>query len=301
MRLAFVLLTSCSLAGCATTSFAPPNVDLKNQLEVTGGTASGGCRTAIKPTTAITPGTAAGARALIDNFIYVYRCRAHEAANGRQAFELPAFLALIGATTAVAFGAGPDVAIAGGAANSVFKGGQAYYDPKQKAEIFDHALDALICIKMEAVGIDAYDIITYDKAHNYALTLGDQGGPQVSATQQYYDLVASSLFSVERVLAHRLSNTGTFDPAGVVAEINALQKQIDDKKGGGAAGSGGAGQATGNGPPSGTQPLGAAVDTQRFGEALKALGVDPTRSDSIRLDIKDLRPKLEKCVVRAKI
>jgi hypothetical protein len=44
----------------------------------------------------------------------------------------------------------------GTAGNAAFNAGNKYWDPRLKASIYDHALDALLCIKTEAVGVPAY-------------------------------------------------------------------------------------------------------------------------------------------------
>ncbi|HEY0312930.1 MAG TPA: hypothetical protein VGC56_10600 [Allosphingosinicella sp.] len=246
MRLAFLLLASGSLAGCATTSFAPPSVDLENQTRVVGSNSSMGERCMptqrLDANQALIPITedVTGARRLIDNFIYMYRCRAHSAANGRQASEIPAFLALIGTAAATAFGAGPNVAIAGTVGNSLFTNGGKYYAPQRKAEIYDHALDAMLCIKEEAVGLDGYTleaIGTVENAQGKSVRAAvgdspaDDSDPtiRVTVSAQYFDMVAGALLSIERVAAQKLSTAGTpFDAAGVIAELEKAEKAKTD-------------------------------------------------------------------------
>lgn len=195
---------------------------------------------------------------LIDNFVDAYRCAAHSAGNGRQWFEVPSFLALTGAATATILGAGETVPVIAGAANQILPGGKAYYVPQQKAEIFDHALDAILCIKTEAVGVPAFSTDLEGRV------LRDGGSVEVSFEEQYFHLVAAALLSVERAMAQRLSTVGKFDPAGVVAEIEKLKKEED-----------------------------AAADAagkSRIGAADFA---------TLQLDV--LQPRLQKCVVRAKM
>lgn len=50
------------------------------------------------------------------------------------------------------------LAIGAGAAALGLSKGQSYYDPKAKAVVFNDGLDAMLCIKNEAVGIDAYTL-----------------------------------------------------------------------------------------------------------------------------------------------
>ncbi|OYX29743.1 MAG: hypothetical protein B7Y99_12630, partial [Caulobacterales bacterium 32-69-10] len=123
----------------------------------------------------------------------MYRCQAHSVANGRQRFEVPAILVAAGTVTALALGAGPDVAIIGGATGATLANTKGYFDPQRKAEIYDHALDALLCIKTEAVGITAFEAT----ANNLKSTLLNQSPPPitVSVDKQYFDMVSAALFS----------------------------------------------------------------------------------------------------------
>ncbi len=275
------------LAGCATTSFAPPSANLTNVMETRGSNRSIGqsCKSFEKLSgnePVPIDETVDGARSLINNFILLYRCRAHSAANGRQIFELPSFLTAVGTITATALGAGSNVSIAGGSAASILNGGKNYYDPKGKADIFDGSLDALICIKMEAVGIDGFSIKkVQDETKKQIATLAPAGnilGIEVGPETQYFDLVSSSLLSVERILAQRLSAVGVFDPAGVVAEIKQLSDEIEE-----ANSSVAVGEAQNKAQPFGLSAAEKATAARTF------------------LEINALRPKLQSCVVRAKL
>ena len=223
-----------------------------------------------------------GARSLINNFILLYRCRAHSAANGRQIFEIPAFLAAVGTITATAFGAGPDVSIAGGSAVSILNGGKNYYNPKDKSDIFDSALDALICIKMEAVGIDGFAIKkVQEETRKQTAAFAPAGhipGIEVGPETQYFDLISSSLLSVERILAQRLSAVGIFDPAGVVAEIKQLSDEIEEAK----------------------SPV-AVTDAQNKAQPFGLSVAETANAARTLVEINALRPKLQSCVVRAKL
>ena len=291
-----ILFVAGFLGGCATSSFAPPNVDLASATIGTGG-GWGSCR----PTAAVPAEhlgrDGASARRLIDNFILVYRCRAHAAANGRQAFDVPALLVGAGAATAVAVGAGADVAIAGGAATALLNGGRTYYSPAVKAAIYDSALDALLCIKTEAVGVDALTIDKVASVEKPAVSANQSGGAgtgvTVSSDDQYFSLVESALFSVERVLAQRLSKSGTFDAAGVVAEIKALVKDVEDKKA--AAEKTAAAKAQ---TIVGATTVGGAHLFQLTGVTATA---DAARVEAAIVELAVLQPKLQQCVVRAKI
>jgi hypothetical protein len=288
-RVAVVIAVGFTLNACATTSFAPPSVNLVNKMETRGSNRSIGqscqpfeVRGEEKKPIRIEQNVE-GAQALIDNFLLLYRCRAHSAANGRQIFELPSFLVTVGTLTATALGAGPDVALSGGAAASILNGGKSYYSPKQKAEIFDGALDALICIKMEAAGISAFSF-EESRASVAAVTVkrdadwDDRDKVPITIENQYFQLVSSSLFSVERVLAQRLSNAGTFDPDGVVAEIEQLAKKLEEAKG-----------------AEKTKEAGATAAVLSGSSGEKALVAQTL------VQVGALKPKLQSCVVRAKL
>ena len=203
----FALVAACgSLAGCATTSFAPPSVNLANEMSTRGSNSSWGARcmpnerldTAGK--TIPIERTVGGTQALIDNFVLIYRCRAHSAANGRQTFEVPALLIGAGAATALAFGAPSGVAIGGGAVTAALSAGKNYYSPQMKAGIYDSALDALLCIKTEAVGIDPISIgaISATQEGGARALSGPAGneGITVSAEERYFASVSAALFSL---------------------------------------------------------------------------------------------------------
>jgi len=275
------------LGGCATTSFAPPSVNLTNVMETRGSNRSIGqsCKSFEKLADnkpVPIKESVDGARSLINNFILLYRCRAHSAANGRQIFEIPSFLTAVGTITATAFGAGSNVAIAGGSAASILNGSRNYYDPKGKADIFDSSLDALICIKMEAVGIDGSSIKKIQGEAEKNILKFETGenrfGVDVGPETQYFDLVSSSLLSVERILAQRLSAVGVFDPAGVVAEIKQLSDDIEQA----------------------SSPA-AVADAQNKAQPLALSTAEKATAARTLLEINALKPKLQSCVVRAKL
>jgi len=275
------------LGGCATTSFAPPSVNLTNVMETRGSNRSIGqsCKSFEKLADnkpVPIKESVDGARSLINNFILLYRCRAHSAANGRQIFEIPSFLTAVGTITATAFGAGSNVAIAGGSAASILNGSRNYYDPKGKADIFDSSLDALICIKMEAVGIDGFSIKKVQGEAEKNILKFETGenrfGVDVGPETQYFDLVSSSLLSVERILAQRLSAVGVFDPAGVVAEIKQLSDDIEQA----------------------SSPA-AVADAQNKAQPLALSTAEKATAARTLLEINALKPKLQSCVVRAKL
>lgn len=270
-----LLLAGAATCACSTTDFSTPVVNLQSRLVADS---SRVCVPSTRTDDLIDRPSVDNARALIQNFILVYRCRSREAANGRQFFQLPAFFATAGAAAAGAFGGGSDWGIAGGVLSSFFNAGNSYYSPQRQAEIFDSALDALTCIQTEAVGVDPIIIERTSPAAS-----GEGGGGEgdsavhTSPAAQYYDLIRASLFSVERVTAQRLRTIGTYDPAGVVAEITALNREVEEAP---------------------SQPL--AGESQANGEGGGGAGDDDDLR-TVRIELRTLQPKLQRCVVRAKI
>ncbi len=194
-----------------------------------------------------------GALLLVNNYILTYRCQADRAAEGRQFFEVPGFLTSAGAATAAALGAGPHVAIGAGAAAAVLGQGKSYYAPKDKAVVLNDGVDALLCVQNEAVGIDAYALKALSNAQaESGVGAGGQPAPAITGTttavgesppaapegpevyisseRQYFEMIRTALFAVERVIAQRLNASGTpFDTAGVIAELEKINKEIADK------------------------------------------------------------------------
>lgn len=276
------LLGSCALflSACSTTtSFAPPHVNVHKAMnENSLGT---DCRQTTYLDATIEKDVD-GAQSLIDNYLNSYQCAMRLAADGRQAFEIPQFLALIGSTTALALGAGTDVAILGGAGNSIFAAGKNYYAPAEQTEILSDAVDALACIQAESVGINPFSIAVAEEQQRMQLSRAG-GGPivEVSPELQYFKMVSSALISVNRAATKRLSRRGSFDAAGVGAEIEVLAKKIRDAE-----------EAKKN-PPKTEPDAGAGEGGARMALAL-------TQSERTQLDLNVLQPKLQTCVLRAK-
>jgi hypothetical protein len=259
MRHVFFAACTVALGGCATTSFAPPVVNLDRELHF------GKTQTSFYAVCTPRPGDGEksvinrdvdGALALISNYVLTYRCQRDRAAEGRQYFEVPSMLATIGGATAAAFGAAPGVAIGTGAFSAAMGQGKSYYAPKDKSQVLSDGLGAMLCIQNEAVGVDPYTLRTIAAAQDANPPKGDKpptvsgllesggggaggGDDQVDASgaqvevsygRQYFEMVRSALFSVEQVVAQRLSAAGTpFDAKGVIAEITALnQKQKEE-------------------------------------------------------------------------
>jgi hypothetical protein len=333
MRRIFIL-TSCTLAlaGCAVTSFAPPVVNLDQRLQFSGTQSSFNAVCSPKASNGSINASVDGALALVNNFILTYRCQADRAAEGRQFFEVPAFLTSAGAATAAAFGAGPAIAIGAGAAGATLNQGKSYYAPRAKAVVLSDGLDALLCIQTEAVGIDAFTLKTLSAAQNdsdgaEAVTgsnrvvfkssgTGDDDGASisVSAERQYFEMVRSALFATERVVAQRLSAAGSpFDAAGVIAEIEKLNaKQAEDKKEAGepeTAGKDAKIAATKSAPAEAVAtsvgPNGEILNIPTL-RGMSAAQRNLSEASNVEIGrtvikLKTLQPKLDKCVVRAKV
>ena len=104
-------------------------------------------------------------------------------------------------------------------------------------------------------------------------------------------MVSAAVFSVERILAQRLSNMGSVDASAVTAEIQkagearvAAEAERKKKKEEAAAAGTVAGE---DGLPEGFYGL------DGSGELPKA--------EVVKLDLAVLRPKLDECVIRAKL
>lgn len=285
--------------GCATTSFAPPSVNLNNKTGFGQSGYAGNCMpTEVKNGTAVVriEPTVDGAQSLIDNFTYVYRCSRNRAADGRQIFEVPSLLIQIGAAAALAFGAPKEVAIGGGAAAGTLAAGNKYWSPQQKADFYNKALLAVMCIKNESLGLDPVKLDTVSVAQDQNrkaafLAVGGGGGNTVgvTASQRYFGLIQTNLFAVESVLEQRLSKAGTFDPEGVVAQIEKIKDDIDAKK-----------QQAQASAPAAAKALvaaraGAGALSLTPGETAEAASLEQTL-----VDIETLGPRLQQCVMVAK-
>lgn len=320
------------LSGCAVTSFAPPIVNLQDELTFEGTQSSFNAVCSPKPNTSNDiKQDVEGARRLISNFILTYRCQAHRAAEGRQMFEVPGFVVAAGAATAAAFGAPADVAIGAGAAGAALGQGKSYYAPQAKARVFDDGLEALLCINNEAVGIDAFTLKaisdveeTNGDTAQTALQVAqspdeDSGGEvSVSSRHQYFDMIRAALFSVERVVAQRLSASGTpFDTESVLTEIEALREKAETSSTEeDAADADAAALVTAPATVPGATATGATIptsvinqlSTKQRGQLSAALAaksniqnVSTGQVATTLLKLKKLQPKLQQCVVRAKI
>jgi len=143
------------LSSCATYNFAPPNVEMRHIVRE-GETFNSQCGIGRTNKDTKIRRSIKGAEQLTDNFLYAYRCAERQVANGRQHFEVPAMLVGLGGAVAAAAGAPAAVALGTGAAVAGLDGGKAYYAPKDKLPILAASVDALVCIKTESLGVDAY-------------------------------------------------------------------------------------------------------------------------------------------------
>lgn len=331
MRISLLALFALAMSGCATTSFAPPVVNLEQELHVRRTQTFFNATCSAKPD----PGDPSyfrrdtdGAMLLVNNFILTYRCQAHRAAEGRQFFEVPGFLTSAGAATAAALGAGPHVAIGAGATSAVLGQGKSYYSPKDKAVVLDDGLDALICIKNEAVGIDPF---TLQAISDVQATTGEPataparteatvgvapgtipatGDGEIAITweRQYFDMIQAALFSVERVVAQRLSAAGSsFDADGVIAEIKALGEKVEEAENEAGTATEAAAPVTTAAAPettnaSGQQTVAGVARLLSFTKAQARLNlVDEKQVGKTVIKLRSLQPKLQQCVVRAKV
>ena len=322
----FTIGAMLALGGCATTSFAPPRVNMKKELQANETQTFFGANCTPDPRNKQhrIDRDVNGALLLISNYILTYRCQADRAAEGRQFFEVPAFLSIAGAATATALGAGPIVAIGAGAASAVLDHSKSYYAPKDKAVVLNDGLDALLCIQNEAVGVDAFTlqaigaVQTGGKAPaNVEAKSGDDdvgndadtAGVYISVERRYHEMIRSALISVERVVARRLSSAGTpFYTGGVLAEMQAFQAEIKEEEKKSEAPSTDAESLMTAAAPVTVQGVGSdaylesSVRLQSFREAKKKLTI--AGSDQVGktlIKVRTLQPKLNQCILRAKI
>jgi len=298
------------LSGCATTRFSTPPVNVSQQVRPNG---SKRCDLVPVANSSFDPEKLNSSFMLVDNYAASYSCALTQASDGRQWFQIPSHLAAVAGIGAAAFGASKDTALAIGIASALFNSGNAYWAPQEKSDVLDHALDAILCIKLESVGLPFIDTA----AGPAALTGGGDGNTVgITAERRYYILISGALAQIDRIAGDRLRATGKFDPAGVVAEIEALNTKIKDAEDAKKAGKANE-QATKPGDsvtvtpapavPSPAVPAPAALDDGNGtnGPAVpaqpqgKATVVAGTGVYLINIDL--LQPKMQRCVVRAKL
>ncbi len=321
----FAIILAPVLSACATVSFAPPPVNLTNSVGVAGDSA---CRFTEGNARVDQADSVGSTLALINNYALVYRCASHQAANGRQMFQIPSFLAALTGIAASTFGAGDNVPLAAGMTAATMNSANSYWAPTEKAVAIDAALDAVLCIRNEAVEIP------FVETSDAPAALADGNEVSVTAAVRYHTLVSTSLYQVERILAKRLRTAGNFDPAGLSAELELLVKKRNDADGAGTGGEvdvpgtegttdeGGegagdveAGDGDGDGD-SGPEAIDGSDDdrggtnkavTQGDGRGGKNApvraddGEDGTRTGVYKINIMRISPRMQICVVRAKL
>lgn len=330
-RIQLLASVSFALSGCATLSFAPPQVRMDREV-----VASGNCTPNHADTNPLIRHDVDGALALINNFILIYQCQRDNAANGRQFFELPAFLGTAGAATAAALGAGPHVAIFAGAASATLDHTKQYYAPQDKAKVLSDGLKAILCVQARANGVDPYTLKTIAAAQTdnppkaqrpsgpgvRVLGVGPNGQPitvaepepsvEVSDAVTYYNMIEGALIAVADVVGERLSHAGTpFDAKGVIAEIEKLNKKEEteattpEAKDPGQTGQDAIDavaptQIVSTGP--GGQRIATAVPTTNLSLSALRLAATPAgRVGTTVIKLNQLQTKLDQCIVQAKI
>ena len=310
MRLFASCVAAAALSGCAVTSFAPPVVNLDKKLAYTGTQSTFYAVCSPKPSVQPIHSDVDGALGLISNYVLTYRCQRDRASEGRQFFEVPSMLATIGGATAAAFGAAPAVAIATGATSAALGAGKTYWAPKDKAQVFNNGLSAILCVQNVAVGVDPSTLKIVSNAQRdntdaepAAVEMVDgkrvpksDAQIEIPYDRQYFEMIRSALFSIEQVVAQRLSAAGTpFDAAGVIAEIEKLTaQQVEEKKASGEQ----------SATKTGDEVKAAAATKNLYGltssqKSLQELSSAKVGATVIKID--ELQTKLDKCVVSAKI
>ena len=358
------------LSGCSTFSFAPPPVETERKLTRQD---RNFCEFVADDGAEMISRDVDGALTLINQFLVSYRCATHQAADGRQIFEVPSLLALAVAAVGPEFGLTGNGRLAAASGAALYTQSNSYYAPREKATILDSALDAVVCIKTEAVGVgfldtrakadqnneireisDAIDQAEEDETEieddvaqlegelaskmdlptetksaliaqvsslrsdlaaakgrtrrlkaAYAeklLTRSAQedalqirkdlpnGTIYVDVPRQYYELIAGSLFSVERILAGRLNSIQTSDASAIAAQIellNAEQQENENDQ-----------NAVANASVDTSQTTAKMLQTDG---TLSFDGDEEKNAQLVALQMDGLKTKMQQCVVRAKL
>jgi hypothetical protein len=135
---------------------------------------------------------------------------------------------------------------------------------------------------------------------------GDDAGPtiSVSAGEQYFDLIQAALFSVELITAQRLAAAGTpFDSASVIAEIESLKEKAQPTPAQTTqADSAASALQSASSQLANMASMRTATQAQQALSASQKLNSLSRESLSATIvQLKVLQPKLQQCVVRAKI
>lgn len=290
-------LAILTLSGCATFSFAPPPVNLEKRVTSSNSTS---CTTVSTEDAVNDHNSVESTLYLIDNYVQAYGCAMATTSNGRQMFQIPSHLAALLGVAGAAFGGGRDLALGSGIAAATFNSGNGYWAPQDKAVVIDSAYDAVLCIRTEAVGIDFIDAT---KSAPQAIRDGNGGNAvSIDARWRYFGLISAALRQVDRIAASRLRSIGKFDPAGLVAEIEALNKQVDAAQKAKDAGTGDSAPAASPSPAATDSPAGIAAADDDGGGQNHAKGQKvKLDTNQYPLDLALLQPKIQRCVVRAKM
>ena len=213
-----------ALQGCGHMSFAPPEVSVMHATP----------ERSVENSCLAAPGTGDriprnlnGAQQLISNYVDAYRCTIRVAADGRQAFQVPGFLALAGSAAATALGGGPRWTIAGGAASAMFGAGSAYYDGPAQVQILSDGLEALDCIQLESVGIDAFP--RGPRAQNAEPRAREQNAREaVEQAQQQVDDARSAVARADRQ-ATETSNRFSGAQSALNSATAAVQAEVQSQ------------------------------------------------------------------------
>lgn len=278
-----------SLAACTgPLSFAPPEVGFSYKDQ-----ASQGCDSKT-PRQQQVERDVPGAFKVVDMFVDAYRCRANSTADGKQIFDVPAFVATTGGAAAAALGTGVTVGILAQTGNAVFNAGKAYYDPDKQGNIINAAVGALICVRTEAAGADHFNLkkASDEEEDNETgrVRTRDGGGNKPSGSiylpvdEQFFQMVTSATLSVDHVARERLKSVGTLDAAGVAKSIidNAVKaREAAEKKK----------KAEEEGPKPGQRGFGTLnVDEQ-----------EERRKELVKVDLELLEAELQSCIDLAKL
>lgn len=329
MRRIFTTTCLFALSGCATLSFAPPIVNEHDELEFKGTqTFFDAVCTPTKTGRTIDGETVEAARRLINNYRVTYKCQRSRAAEGKQFFDVPSFLATAGAATAVALGAGPTVMIAAGAGAATLDHTKQYYSPQDKAGVFSDAFTAITCIDEASAGLDPYTLEAISDVQEAAAApqpdqpaakppapgasarLVSDDAVQTTAEVRYFRAIKDALDSVDNIVGIRLMSTGKpFDLDSIEKKIEDIKKATEDaKKDAGTDPTAAAAPIEGAKAPK--APATATAETlvetaakqTQLSNAKARLAVSGTQKVGVTMiKLETLQPKLQTCILKAQV
>jgi hypothetical protein len=225
LRLAVASTMGLALQGCSTFSFATPVIPMGGHAQYSSHLDSPECQASIiRDTSVVDRDDPRSAINLVDNYAGAYKCAMQSASNGRQYFQVPSQLAALVGVAGAALGGSTDLALISGASAATFNSGNDYWAPQEKASVLDSAYNAIECIRMAAVGLDPIEARDAPDAST------DPDEVAIPVAWRYYDSIKSALGQVDRVAGSRLRETGKFDPDGLIAEIEKLNEEIEERK-----------------------------------------------------------------------